>query len=255
MIGSRQWMEHSHGKLSLAEKCKFTQNSVLSMSYQYAERYFKKTTTNSRTDLLHLNFKQIEIPNTPIVQHAIATLSNCGLNTVIQHAWRCFYWAIALAKYQQWQFDHEELLIACLMHKIGLTDTLLPESCHCFTYASALQAERLCHLQHYPEGKTQNIANAICLHLNTSLSHHQIQRSYEVRLLQQATACDMLGSNLIHITKNFQRQVLQHHPRQQFNQKINQLYQREARRNPDSRIALLRRFGLSIMIRHNGFAQ
>lgn len=254
MIGSRQWMEHSHGQLSLKEKYKMIQTTIIPTCYQYAERYFHPYSKNTLHDLQQLDLSQIELPNSPIIQHATAILNNCHFNAIIQHAWRCFYWAIALAKWQQWQFDQEEFLIACLMHKLGLTDHLLPEACHCFTYASALQAERLGHLQHYPEGKIQNIANAICLHLNTSWAPPHIQRSHEVRLLQQATACDVYGIDLNHIPHSFQQQLLQRHPRQNFNQVINQLYQREARRNPNSRSALLRRFGLSLMIKHNGFA-
>lgn len=250
MIGSRQWMEHSQGKLTLQEKYKIIQSCIAPMSYKYAERFFEKSILRSNLDL-----HQIIVPNTPIVQQALLELSNCGVSSMIQHAWRSFYWAIALAEYQQWHYDAESLLLACLMHNIGLTDALLPEHCHCFSYASALKAEKLCHSRHYPESKTLNISNAICLHINGNLSQHKIQRSHEVLLLQQAVSCDVMGSYLACIPLTFQQQVLKQHPRQHFNREINQLYQREARRNPDSRCALLRRFGLALMIKFNGFEQ
>lgn len=254
MIGSRQWMEHSHGKLSLKEKYKMIQTTIIPTTYTYIKRYFNRSPKNMPHDVQQLDLSHIELPDSTIIQQATASLNSCRLNAIIQHAWRCFYWAIALSKWQQWRFDQEGFLIACLMHKLGLTDKLLPEACHCFTYASALQAEQLCHLQHYPESKTQNIANAICLQLNSSLPPPHIQRSHEVRLLQQATACDVYGLDLNHIPHSFQQQLLQRHPRHDFNHVINQLYQREAQRNPNSRCALLRRFGLSLMIKHNGFS-
>lgn len=248
MIGSRQWMEHQHGKLSRREKYKIIQQLIIPLSCQYAERYFKKCINNTQLDIRH-----IQIPQTALTLAASKELMRCGSNSVIAHVRRCFYWAVALADYRHWKFDPEVLWLACLSHKLGLVEMRLPEYCHCFTYASSLFIERLCQQYHYPERKMHHISNAICLHLNGCLSQRAVQRSYEVLLLQQATAFDTLGNYTAYIPKTYVQQVLQQYPRQQINTEISQLFKQEATRNPDSRTALFCQLGLLIMIQHNGF--
>jgi predicted HD phosphohydrolase len=54
-----------------------------------------------------------------------------------------------------------KLLVATLLHDIGLIDQHKTSNCQCFTLNSAMQAEQLCKYHHYPKEKTDLIADAI----------------------------------------------------------------------------------------------
>lgn len=248
MIGSRQWMNLSQGNLSSKEKLQLIQHIIMPVSLGYAQRWFKRPHHNTQ---LHLD--QISLPDTRVIQEATEILAHCGSPAIIYHSWRCFFWAIAIAQSKSWQFDMESLLIASLMHDLGLVDSTPSQSCYCFSYLSALKAEQLCQQHAFPVQRTENISNAICLHMNGYLNQENPQLSKEVLLLQCATSCDVTAIDLASIPLTYQKQVLEKYPRENFNQVFNILTKQEAQRCPQSRTALLRQLGLSLMIKSNGF--
>ncbi len=127
--------------------------------------------------------------------------------------------------------------------------------CKCFTYASALHAEALCQKHDYPQDKTENISNAICLHMNGYLDEHDTNLSKEVLILQKATACDVIGTDLGMLKTSYRDEVLVQYPRAQFNDVMRTLIKREAKQNPKSRTALMSASGLSTMIKMNIFKE
>lgn len=248
MIGSREWMTQQQGRLSPKEKLKLIQQVLMPVSIAYAQRFL-----NPKITPLELDLGQIKLPDTAIVKDAIDALEHCSSIALIDHSWRSLYWAIAIAKHKSWHYDLESLTIASLMHDLGLNDAPANASCHCFTYVSALKAEKLCQQHHYPADKTHNIADAICLHMNGYLDEDDRSLSTEVVLLQQATACDVIGTDLNSIPLQFRGQVLAQHPRAGFKQQFRRYLKDEAKRHPHSRTALLRQLGLPLMMAYTGF--
>lgn len=248
MIGTRDWMNLNQGNLTALEKLKLVQQLLMPISLGYARRWLQRP--NNKTQL---NLATLSLPESNIVKEAIQALAYCGSPAIIAHSWRSFFWAVAIAQSNAWPFDIESLLIASLMHDLGLVDSAPPDTCQCFSYHSALLAEQLCQQHDYPIPQTENIANAICLHMNGALNEKKLDLSKEVLLLQQATSCDVTAIHLAKIPLAFQKQVLEKYPRQNFNQIFNMLSQQEAQRHPHARTALLRQLGLPLMLKSNGF--
>lgn len=98
-----------------------------------------------------------------------------------------------------------------------------------------------------------NISNAICLHMNGSLDESDHSLSKEVLLLQKATSCDVIGTDLYLFSNSFKNRILNQYPRVHFNLEMRKLISIEAKRNPQSRTALMHKLGLSNMIQMNIF--
>ena len=246
MIGSRQWMKLSNGNLSFKAQLSLINQILVPSSLAYVQSFLKLN-----NNALPITHDKLQIPDTPIVKEAINELSSTQHQAIINHSWRCFFWGTAIAQNKAWQFDQESFLIACLMHDIGLVNHSKAHSCNCFTLESALRTEQLCLNHQYSTDKTENISNAICLHMNGFLDEQNSSLSKEVLLLQKATSCDVIGSDISLIHSDFKHQILTEYPRAQFNREMTKLIGIEARKNPKSRTATLRKLGLPLMIKMN----
>ena len=247
MIGSRAWMQLSQGRLSFKEKIQLANQVLLPSALAFSKTIFLKSPAETS-----LKYAHIRIPDTAIVKDAVDELHSTAQPSIVMHSWRCYYWGVAIAHTKDWQFDEESFAVACLMHDLGLNPNS-PETCQCFTLASALKAEQLCVAHDYPKDRMTNISNSICLHINGYLDETDNSLSKEVLLMQKATACDVIGTDLHRIGTAFQNEVLQQFPRQQFNQQFRQILKNDAQRRPDSRSALLCKLGLQQMIQMNPF--
>jgi len=243
MIGSRIWMKTSNGKLSTGEKIKLINRTLIPSVFAYSKTFFQPYNRSNQ-----LNLQDYLVPDTPIVQEVISELNQCSSVEIIQHSWRCYFWGIAVANTKNWQFDHESYLIASLMHNVGLADPQANFSCQCFTLESALRSEAICQKNSYEIEKTQNISDAICLHMNGYLDEHDSNISKESLLLQKATSFDVIGSELNLFNYSFVKQVLKKYPRDNFKNEMKSLIKKECLKNPYSRTALFKTLGLPTMI-------
>ena len=248
MIGSREWMTLSNGKLSFKDKAQLIKQVLVPATLSYSKTFLKQPKNTPQFEL-----KDIHIPDTSIIKDAIFELESTQNQAIINHSWRSYIWGVAIAQHKNWSFDEESLLIASLMHDVGLTDHQTQYACQCFTLESALRSEKLCAEHHYPKEKTDNISDAICLHQNGYLDERNHQFSKESLLLNQATSCDVIGTDLALFSNTFRDEVLQQYPRLKFNTIFNQLLKIEAKKHPDSRTQLLRQLGLPMMIKMNIF--
>ncbi len=250
MIGSREWMTLNNGKLNFKEKVQLIKQVLVPATLSYSKTFLKQPKNTQPIEL-----KDIHIPDTAIVKEAIAELQSAQNQAIINHSWRSYIWGVAIAQLKNRQFDEESLLIASLMHDVGLADHQTQYSCQCFTLESALRSESLCAKHDFPQYKTDNISDAICLHMNGYLDENNQHLSKEVLLLQKATTCDVIGTDLALFSTQFKDEVLVKYPRAQFNSEMRRLISIEAKRNPQSRTALMSKLGLPMMIRMNIFKE
>lgn len=247
MLGDREWMNLTQGKLSFLEKLQLIQKVMLPASLNFI--HAKMGTYAQDSDLV---LKNIQIPDTALIKDALFELEKTDSKIIFQHSWRCYFWGVAIAKYKKWQFDEEVFLISSLMHDVGLAKSQAEFSyCQCFTFESALRAEQLCQQHDFPQDKTQRIADAICLHMNGYLNENDHNICKEILLLQQATAYDVVGTQQNLISEKFYLDVLNHYPKDNFKVSFKELIQQEIKRHPYGRTAFLSPLGLKLMIHLN----
>ncbi len=250
MIGSREWMTLSNGKLSFKDKAQLIKQVLVPATLSYSKTFLKQPENTQQFEL-----KDIHIPDTAIIKEAIAELDNTNHQAIINHSWRSYIWGVAIAQHKSWKFDEESLLIASLMHDVGLADHQTQYACQCFTLESALRSESLCAKHDFPQDKTDNISDAICLHMNGYFDENDQHLSKEVLLLQKATSCDVIGTDLALFSTQLKDEVLAKYPRAQFNSEMRKLISIETKRNPQSRTALMSKLGLPMMIQMNIFKE
>lgn len=245
VLGSYGWAKNTNGRLTLKEK--FT---LMNKGLPAAIRQLLRTALHLDQPKIELALTQIERPDTRFVKEAITELEQCAAPSLIAHSWRTYYWGAALGLLDNTAFDPELLLIGCLLHDLGLTDSHAETACDCFALAGAEAARAWSQKVDYPFDKAEIVADMICLHMNGYVDGNQ---PIESSLLQQGAACDVIGSRFYQLGADYRNAVLQQQPRQGFNQQFSQLMAQESARHPHSRSALMQQVGLPLMIRLNPF--
>lgn len=247
-IGSFRWVQNNSGMLTTSEKIKIMNKTLMPTVMHLFNIFFKKD-----TQYTHLHLRDIKIPDTPIIKDAIDELSNQANTPLINHSWRCYFWGMAFGTMNRFDFDNEALLLAALLHDIGLTDSHLHQKgCLCFTAESAHHFKLIADKHHYCPKKIHLVQDAICNHMN---GYYEKDNPAEVLLLQKGAACDVIGEQIHLIPQKYRQDVMRQWGRENFNQLFKSLLKQEANNVPNSRTALLIKLGLPFLINFNSFKE
>lgn len=247
-LGHFHWALQNQGRLSTREKIKIINKTLVPTTIHLLNLWLKKQTKNST-----LQFANAQIPDTPIIKEALAELNGKAEIALINHSWRSYFWALAFGTMDTQDFDTEALLLAALLHDIGLTSAHLPhKGCQCFTLESALCFDKIAKKHHYPADKTQLVKDAICTHMNGFV---QKDNPIESILLQKGATCDVIGEHFYRIPKPYREDVANQWKRANFNHIFQSLIKEESQNVPHSRTALLRTIGLPLLIYLNPFKE
>jgi hypothetical protein len=179
-------------------------------------------------------------------------MAELGHTGVLRHSWRCHWWGMAFGQAGGLAVDEELLLVACLMHDLGMANEAAVQAsgCACFTGHAVTEAMRLAHAHGWPAARAQTLGDAIALHMNGQVD---VAQGVEAHLLQQATACDVIGARLAQLPRGYRQAVLQAHPRGDFDAQFSRFVKDQARLHPGSRAALMHQAGLGLMVRLNPY--
>jgi hypothetical protein len=252
-IGTLAWLRRSHGRLSLRETLQLLGIALWPAMQGMVSGRWARALPGAPQDFGALQTRlQARLPDTPAVGHALEAMRELGHTDVLQHGWRCHCWGMAFAADRQGEVDEELLLVASLMHDLGLADQAGAQAsgCACFTGHSAATAMRLVEGHGWTDARAQALGNAITLHMNGQVD---VSQGLEAHLLQQATACDVIGARLAQLPLRYRQQVLQAHPRGDFDGEFRRFMAGQSKQQPGSRAALMHQVGLGLMIRLNPF--
>jgi HD domain len=248
-IGTLEWLRQSQGRLSVRERMHLLRSALWPAMQGMVSARWARALPGAPQDLRPM---QTRMPDTPAVAQALEAMADLGHTALLQHGFRCHWWAMAFAANRQHEVDEELLLVASLMHDLGAADPVKAQAsgCACFTWHSAEAAMQVARHHHWHEVRTQALGNAITLHMNGQVDTTQ---GLEAHLLQQATACDVIGARLAQLPVRYRQQVLQAHPREGFDAQFSHFMAGQARQQPGSRAALMHQVGLGLMIKLNPF--
>jgi len=248
-IGTVAWLRRSHGRLSLRETLQLLGIALWPAMQGMVSGRWARVLPGAPEDFAPV---QARMPDTPAVAHALEAMRDLGHTDVLRHGWRCHCWGMAFAANRRAEVDEELLLVASLMHDLGIADQAGAQAsgCACFTGHSADRAMQLARQHGWLEGRTQALGDAITLHMNGQVDEAQ---GLEAHLLQQATACDVIGARLAQLPARYRQQVLQAHPRGDFDAEFSRFMAGQSKQQPGSRAALMHQVGLGLMIRLNPF--
>jgi hypothetical protein len=214
-------------------------------------RQLKRQLTTVHPGMVDL--ADVMVPDSSIARRAAEFCHEILSPQLANHCLRTYFFGQIIARVEHRKPDAELLFLSSVLHDAGLSDRYFHQQagCSCFAAAGAIVAENHLLTGGYPQDLARKVANAICLHLNVSVSAHEF--GDEAYLLREAAGLDIAGIGLQRVHSRNRVEVLRLYPRT--NEMITEVtgkLESEAQKFPRSRTAFLNKFGFVRMIRDSG---
>lgn len=213
-IGTREWGLRTQGRLRPREKLLMVSMVMRAMQRDMAER-FQKNSRMHREKLNTVNFDAVPLPDSLLVQQTIEKAQDAYGGKLRLHCYRTYWWGALLAQFDAVKFDPELLMVASLLHDLGIAPDGAPVSktC-CFSVMGGQLAESFLIEKGYDARKAVIVNDAINTHLNPVV---QIEnRSVEAKLLSQGATLDVTGARSCCVPDRLLHMVDQRYPREGF---------------------------------------
>ncbi len=244
-IGSLKWGQMSGGRLSFWESWIQILQGLDAQLRGFSRPMLKRLGFASPS-LPRAAWQGLELPQSQLCQASVVYCREVSPDYLVAHCFRSYAWAVLLAQRDDLSFDPELLLVACMLHDLGLTDSAGPtQDIPCFAVSGAREAERFLRSQHCSSDTSKRIAEAISLHLNVKVP---VEAGVETHLLRQGSGLDVIGARSHEIGHEARRQVLERYPRRDFAEQISSRLADPCICRPGSRIHLLCRGGFIGMV-------
>ena len=248
-VGTLAWLRRTEGRLSLKERLGLMQAALAPALGDLLRGRWGTALPGAPTGLSAL---QASLPDTPAVGRALQAMAATGRTDLLQHGWRTHAWGWAFGVAEGHAPDVELLLVASLLHDLGVADPAGHQAsgCQCFTGHSAAVAMHTAQACGWSAERTEAVGQAITLHMNGAVP---LAQGLEAHLLVRGAACDVTGARLAQLPARYRTEVLQAYPRGEFDARFAAFLAAERRRQPDTRAALMAQLGVGWMIRFNPF--
>lgn len=234
-FGSFGWGLRTSGKLTLG-------NRLVEMLHGIKRRAQSRSgklggRLGLRPHAIEMLLDEIPIPRSSLVEAAEASLAGTPA-WILPHSMRTYVWAVLLGRHYGYGVDAEHLLVAALLHDIGLVHG---DGAECFAVRSAQRAWSLVvETGQVPPGLgdfafAERVADAIVGHLNV----RPASLRPDTLLLQAGAAFDVVGERFEQIAPSTRAAVLRAWPRGDFANEIRQTMKAEAAARPETRIGFL----------------
>ena len=244
-VGTLAWLRRTEGRLSLKERLGLMQAALAPALGDLVRARWARALPGAPA-------QPALWPDTPAVARALQAMAATGRTDLLHHGWRTHAWGWAFGVAEGHAPDVELLLVASLLHDLGVADPdgRQASGCQCFTGHSAAVAMHTAQACGWNAERTHAVGQAIALHMNGAVP---LSQGLEAHLLVRGAACDVTGARLAQLPRSYRQAVLQAHPRLDFDARFTAFLAAERQRQPDTRAALLAQLGVGWMIRFNPF--
>jgi len=173
---------------------------------------------------------------------------------LLRHSLRTWVFGHLLGQLDGIDSDPEALYLACLLHDVGVTAAYrvphgdIGEGCRCFAVHGAhVSEEKLLELGASPLLASE-VADAIGLHLNASVS---VESGAAAHLVNQGAALDVVGVRASDVGRKLIGEVLARYDRDGFSAELLTVVRGEYVERPTSRMASFFGIGMGPAIRLN----
>lgn len=239
VIGSLEWARAGGGHLSGGDRARVFGQAVRLQLLTLPERLRAALRLTPRR-LAALDEGEFRLPDTPAGRDAEARLAELGASELVNHSYRTFAWATALASRDGLRHDEELLYVASLLHDLGLAPEFALEERPqpCFTLASAAIAEQIAEGNGWSAARRQTAADAITMHLNLWVSPDEGAEAY---LVHAGAYLDALGARYSRVAPETRAWILERYPRRGTKRALRELIRHEAGVSPGTRSAFYHR--------------
>jgi hypothetical protein len=233
-VGSWPWAVRTGGKLSRAD-----QRALLLQAAQIQWRRLLAGVTRSLgKHSFTLTPESLHIPDSPTALRAAELCAQLSPVWMAHHCTRTYLWGSLFALRSALSYDEELLYVAAMLHDLGLSPAHWGKdsTAHCFAVEGARAAKVFAHEAQWDEQRQDALAEAICLHLNVSVS---MKQGVEAHLLQAGASCDVIGTASRTIAQRTRARVLDLYPRLDFKREFSACLREQVELRPDARAAML----------------
>jgi hypothetical protein len=243
-VGSWEWAQRTDGRLGRADRAELMRQGVLAqlsrLPAAVRRRFIRDTSSVSLP----------APPDTALAKEAEERVRELSKPPLYGHCLRTWAFAALFAQRDRVDHDEELLYLACILHDIGLTEAHdgRDPSAACFAVEGARAAHTLLCEQQAPEERARTVAEAISLHLNI---HVPDRHGPEAVLLSKGVMLDVVGRRMERFPQAALLEVAKAWPREGSGELLLADTERQAKRRPQSRAALLHRLGFTKLVSAN----
>lgn len=217
-IGTQAWCEATNGHLTAAEKVVLAGMLVRAQARQLGDR-LRSFTPGWRRRLAEMDLARVPAPDTRAIRDAETLARDVYGEPLRLHCYRTYWWAALLAQFDALRFDAELLLVAALLHDLGLAPRAISDvgNC-CFATNGARQAAAFAHEAGWDARRKHRLYEAISLHLNPVVDARL--HGAEAKLIADGATFDVIGSGRRRIPDEARLAVHSRFPRAGFRDEI-----------------------------------
>ena len=246
-LGTLSWGRQRGGRLTLPERIGFLTSAV---GARLRAGALKRSRPRTGQGHRRLDLEALRLPDTKLVGRALEICEQAYAPWLLNHCLRTWLWAGLVAQAEGLAVDGEALVVASLLHDLGLTSAADRPGCDCFAIRGALLAEQILADLGHPE-LAVSAAESIALHLNVRVPRTSSPLSY---LLHQGASIDVIGLGAGKVGPQ-RDAVLARHPRLGLKNRLATAIAADVRDHPGSRMALMARLGFVDLVRRAPWAE
>ncbi|GLZ56262.1 HD domain-containing protein [Actinomycetospora sp. NBRC 106378] len=191
-----------------------------------------------------IDLGEVRFPDTRLARDAQDTARSDLDAFLLEHSYRTYLFALALARLDAVDVDEELAFVASMLHDLDLGR---PTPGRCFAVVGAQRAEEFARARDAPPERARRIAAEISGHV--TVGGYEDLRS-EGGFAGAGAVCDLLGLRLDELAPEWVSDVLRTHPRDHFKRDLVAAWRAEGRAVPDGRVRWLTRYGMVPILIH-----
>ena len=239
-IGTLAWTRRTNGLLSRRERIRYVAEVVREQARRGPRLLAWQLGRGDGSG--EIGDDSLRIPDSKLAREAVEACRPVQPPMVIEHNYRSFVYARALAALHRVAHDPELLFVAVMFHDQGVAE---PEG-RCFTLRGAEEAESHLARAGRPPADCAAGAEAITLHLNPAVAPEQ---GAEAHLLHDGVLLDGVGLRAWELRREGIERVRARYPRLRFSQDGGRLLSQQARAIPRCRTAAALQSGFGLALR------
>lgn len=240
--GGLSWTRRTGGSLTARERRRLLGEVVRGQGTYLAGR-IKLATGRLPAGASDLSAEQLEPPDSKLARAAEEACREQP-PALIGHGFRTWMFGSGLGTLDRVELDPELFYAACLLHDYGIATAVAGED---FTLRSVARLEACGAEVDADRASIETAADAITVHTTPGIS---VERDGALGLYVQAGAMfDLAGLRAADLSRAYREQVIAAHPRDGVTEAVVKMIRAEARANPSGRFGLLRRCGLTTVVK------
>lgn len=253
-VGRQSWVQRTQGKLSFKDRMQLIGQSLMPTMQQLLRMHVAAQRQRPSASALYFSLADLPLPDSYDTALALQAVQDCASEAVLNHSLRTWFYAAAFARLAHMPLDHELLAVGCLLHDLGATSQYHQHHphCQCFAGQGAYAASDWAAHCGWSDLRQKLLFDMISLHMN---AYVPLSDGAEAHVLQQATACDVIGLRMQELPAIYRQQVVAAYPRLSFNEEFLAFTKAEAEIRPKSRAALMLDMGFELYLKTNPFQQ